>query len=158
MDSMSRLLVGSSWSRQKTVSEFLTDGTAAGWAALTKISTSGCRQDSSANTTRAFCPPTTEKPANQLPSSTVWLILGCRSYPIVWRSEWCGRGSPGRNDRGISCRPDRAGWSSSSGTLWLSPPCWAGQHTAGWRSPLSERITTWRMRKRGSFRKPSTLL
>lgn len=58
-------------------------------------------------------------------------------YRRVWRSGWCGRGSPDRSDPDTSCRPGRAGWSSSSGTLWPSPPCWADQRTAGWRSPLS---------------------
>lgn len=121
-----------------------------GLLALTRINTSGWRQASSANTTLAFWPPRAgqTQPSAPRPCSLTmsrflavrcrWSICSC-SYQTVWRSVWCERGSPAQTGPDTSCHPGREGWSSSSGTRWRSPPCSAGQRTAGWRSPLSAR-------------------
>lgn len=63
IDSMSRLLVGSSYGEEAYRNQVLTTPTFPGVSpapqphSLTKMRTSGSRQASSANTTRAFCPP-----------------------------------------------------------------------------------------------------
>lgn len=144
IDSMSKLLVGSSWKKETRQVSCRTNS-----AMLIKESTFLPRSEHQAD-------DTTVQQTPLWPSDHLLEIISrhgvskchrqgiCQdksdcwcSHRRVWKSEWCERGSPDQNVPDTSCHPGRGGWSSSSGTLWLSPPYSADQHTAGWRSPLS---------------------